>query len=93
MIVGIMELVLDVHEAFSLKDKRRIVKSLIERIRRRFNVSMAETDHLDVWNRAGLGVALVSNNQRFVNDTLQKLEDFIDKEVSVEIIARHKEIL
>ena len=92
MVVGILQMALEVPEAFSLKDKRRIIRSLVERVRKRFNVSAAEIGHLDVWNRASLGVAIIANNRRFVNESLQKVEDFIENETSVLVIDRDMEI-
>ena len=92
MVVGILQMALEVPEAFSLKDKRRIIRSLVERVRKRFNVSVAEIGQLDVWNRASLGVAIIANNRRFVNESLQKVEDFIENETSVLVIDRDMEI-
>jgi uncharacterized protein YlxP (DUF503 family) len=64
----------------SLKEKRSIVKSLIGRLRSRFNVSAAEVDHQDNKTSAIIGIAVVSNDNRFVNEQLDKIIDFMHKD-------------
>jgi hypothetical protein len=71
---------------FSLKEKRRLLKSLIAQIKRDYNVSIAEIDHLDDRRSAVLGVALVSNDGRLNQRVLDKLAAWIDRhpEITVE---------
>jgi hypothetical protein len=76
----------------SLKAKRSILGSLKGRIRSRFNVSVAEVDHLDLWQRAAIGVALVTNDRRFADEVLGKVVGLISSEPRVEILDRHIEI-
>jgi len=64
----------------SLKEKRAIVKSLIERLKNRFNVSVAEVDHNDSKNSCLIGLATVSNDSRFVNQQLDKIISFMRKD-------------
>ena len=71
--VGLVQLRLHVTEAMSLKEKRRIVKGFKDRTRNRFNVSVAEVDGLDQHRLAVLAVAMVSNDRRYVESTLQKI--------------------
>ena len=66
MRIGILRMELVVYEALSLKDKRRVIKSIKDRVRARFNVSVAEVDHLDSRQRATLAIAMVSNEATFV---------------------------
>lgn len=68
---------LSVGDAMSLKDKRRVVKSLKDRISRRHNVSIAEVAALDEHRRAILGLAMVGNDSRYVQGALSKLVDFV----------------
>ena len=77
MIVGVLRVRLGVFEALSLKDKRRVIKSLKDRISARHNVSVAEVADLDHRQAATLGIALVANDPRFVESTLSKLVDEI----------------
>ena len=65
------------HGITSLKDKRRIVKSVIERLKSRFNISISEVDHNDIKTSAVIAMALVSNDTRFINRQLDKVLDFM----------------
>ena len=73
MTIGSLRLELFLPESHSLKDKRRVIKSLAERLRRRFNVSVAEVDFQDTWQRAGLAVAAAGSSDRIVRETLEKI--------------------
>jgi hypothetical protein len=64
--------------AFSLKDKRRVVKSVIARVRNEFNVSIAEVDSQDIWQEAVLGVSCVSTSQRYAHGQLEAVVRFIE---------------
>jgi hypothetical protein len=77
MIVGVLRVELAVLEAVSLKDKRRVVKGLKDRLVHKFHVSVAEVDALDARQKAVLGVAMVSNDSRFVQSCLDKVVDYI----------------
>jgi hypothetical protein len=78
MVVGVLRLTLHVPECFSLKDKRRVVKQLIERTRNRFDLAIAETGLLDVHSQAEVGLATVGNDRRVVNSVLDKAVGYID---------------
>ncbi len=77
MIIGVLELRLSIYEARSLKDKRRVIKSLKDRVRNSFNVSIAEVDYNDVMRSALLGVAVVTNEKPFAEEVLSKVVDFV----------------
>ncbi|MED5564503.1 MAG: DUF503 domain-containing protein [Gemmatimonadota bacterium] len=81
---------LSLPECRSLKDKRRVVKSLKDRIRGRFNVSVAETAHQDVWTRAQLSVALVTRDGASPDSVISKLDRFIEGEHRVVILSVDK---
>ncbi|MCL2322627.1 MAG: DUF503 domain-containing protein [Oscillospiraceae bacterium] len=76
MVIGVLTLNLYLEDAFSLKDKRHIVKSLIERIRNRFNASVAETDLNDVWKNAVISVVCVSNDSSHIDSMLSNIVEF-----------------
>ncbi len=78
MIVGICNIRLHLHDNRSLKGKRRVVKTIIDRVGNKFNVSIAEVDHQDLWQSAEIGVAVVSNEQRHANSSLTAVVNFID---------------
>lgn len=77
MVVGVLQVEISIPDAMSLKDKRRVVLSLKDRIAHAHNVSIAEVDALDEHRRAILGIAMVSNDRRYVEGGLSKLVDFI----------------
>ena len=77
MVVGVLQVRLGVFEARSLKDKRRVTKSLKDRLGARHNVSIAEVDDLDHRQAATLGLAMVANESRFVESALAKIVDEI----------------
>jgi uncharacterized protein YlxP (DUF503 family) len=78
MHVGVCTIHIRLLESDSLKDKRRVVKSIKDRVRNKFNVSIAEIDGLDKWQWATLGVACVSNDSRFTNSVLSNVVEFIN---------------
>lgn len=78
MIVGTAVVELQLPENGSLKGKRQVLRSIKDRIRVRFNVSIAEVDRQDAWQRATLGVAVVSNDARLVDETLNKVINCIE---------------
>jgi uncharacterized protein YlxP (DUF503 family) len=85
MHIGTLTIVLYLHATQSLKDKRQILKSLIETTRQKFNVSIAEIEDMDKWRRATLGIACVSNDARHVNRVLDKVLDSIESNPTVEV--------
>ena len=78
MVVGVLQVELRIPGADSLKAKRMVLRSLKDRIRKEFNVSIAEVEDNDQWQSAGLAVAVVSNDRRFANQVLSKVVDFVD---------------
>jgi hypothetical protein len=79
-------------ENASLKGKRKVVKSLIGRLRSRFNVSVAEVDSNDLWQRVELGLAVVGNDRRFVNSSLDKILDYVEREDEADTVDSYMEI-
>ncbi len=78
MVIGVCRLTLSIPGSYSLKDKRRVVKSLVERIGNRFNVAVAEVDEHEVWNEAVLGVACVSTASAHANAMLVSVVGFVE---------------
>jgi len=75
--VGVLRLTLHLPEPGSLKSKRHLVRSAVDRVRARFNVAVAEVADNDLWQRSVLGVAAVGNDRALVNETLDKVADFV----------------
>jgi uncharacterized protein YlxP (DUF503 family) len=89
--VGIVELHLP--DVGSLKGKRHALKGLKERVRARYEVSVAEVDHHDLWQRATLALACVSHDSRHANEVVSKAMDFIEEHVDGRVIDTSVEIL
>ncbi len=77
MITAIVRIELGLDGCRSLKDKRQIVRSIIERTRARFQVAIAEVEDQDLWQRATIGAAYVSSNGNHAHEVMQKVVDFI----------------
>jgi uncharacterized protein YlxP (DUF503 family) len=77
MIIGVMTAHLSLHGITSLKGKRSIVKSLIGRLKSRFNISISEVDHQDSKNTAVIGIAVVSNETHFIDRQFDTILDFM----------------
>lgn len=93
MIVGTCEIEILIYESYSLKDKRHVIKSIIERMKLRFNASVAEVDFNDIWNKSMIGVAVVGNKKSICESSIQSIIDFIDNDGRVEIINYSMEVL
>ena len=92
MIVGVLRIDLAVYESRSLKDKRRVVKGIKDRISNRFNASVAEVGALDSPKRAVLGLALVGNDTAFVHSCLDTIIDFIRRQGAASLIDYEREV-
>jgi uncharacterized protein len=77
MHVGILTLELGIYDAFSLKDKRRAIRSVKDKIAHRYNVSVAEVAALDSLRHGVLGVAMVSNDHAYVQGALDQIVDYV----------------
>ena len=93
MIVGLLTLDLHIPEANSLKSKRMVIKSLIDRIKNRFNVSVAEVDAQNLWQRSVIGIAYVSNETVMINRVFEKIRTHVNDTHSVELINSNMEML
>ena len=93
MIVGILRVELVIFESRSLKDKRRVIKSMKDTIAERYRVSIAEVDHLESPKRATLGVALVSNDSRQVHERFDKIADYIRMNTQVSLLSYEREFV
>jgi uncharacterized protein len=93
MVVGVCTIDLHLPGIGSLKGKRQILLSLKERIKNTYNVSIAEVDANDLWQRAVLGVACVANDGRHVNRVLDSVLNAVRANPSVELVQHHTELL
>jgi len=93
MVVGVLLVDLHLPANHSLKEKRMVLKSLKDRLHHQFNVSVAEVDGHELWQRAGLGVASVGTDQRYLNGQLSKIVDWLRGSRSVEVLDYQLEFL
>lgn len=93
MTVGVLRLTLYIPENHSLKGKRSVLRKIKARVSDRFNVSIAECEDHDLWQRAVLGVSQVGTDQAFVDAALRQVVSFIDNLQVAEIGEEHVEFL
>jgi uncharacterized protein YlxP (DUF503 family) len=93
VIVGTCRFELHFPESNSLKSKRHVLRSLKDRLRGRFNLSVAEVGGENLWQRCSLGVAVVANDVTFVRKVLSKVADVIAEEPRLVILDCTTEIV
>lgn len=93
MVVGVCTLDLRLPGIGSLKGKRQILLSLKQRIQGKFNVSIAEVDAQDLWQRAVLGIACVATDGRYANQLLDSVLNLVRANPSVELVEHRLELL
>ena len=93
MPVGLLTLELHLAEAHSLKDKRHVLRSLKDRLRANFNVAVAELDYEDTWQRSVVGVVTLSNEDRHVEESLQKVLAEADRILGPLVVSHSVELL
>ena len=86
MFVGAVKIELFFHGCCSLKEKRQILKSILCKVQAKFNVSAAEIDHQDLWQRATIGIAYVSESEFQAKKALQKVQSFVEGLNTAEVI-------
>jgi uncharacterized protein YlxP (DUF503 family) len=80
LVVGTCTISLHIPESGSLKSKRWVLRRIKDRVRNKFNVSIAEVGDFDLWQRSTLGVAVVSRDGRFANQVISKVIDLIESD-------------
>jgi len=93
MVVGLCTVELFISESRSLKDKRQVLHSLKDRLHRKFNLSVAEVDGQDLWQKAVLGMACVANEGGHVNQVLEQALNVIKGMPTVEVVRSKLELL
>lgn len=92
--IGFCEFELYLPGMLSLKEKRGIIKSLLNRMRQEFNVANAEVDHLDDWQNATIAVTCVSTSSKIIHQVFQRVEQWMERRYpDAVIIDRRSEIL
>ena len=91
--MGLCTIELFIGDSQSLKDKRQVLLSLKDRLRQKFNLSVAEVDEQNLWQKAVLGLACVANDGRHVNQVLDQALNLIRSYAVVEIVQSRIELL
>jgi uncharacterized protein len=93
MVVGVGTIELLIHDSCSLKAKRHVVKSILGRVRSKFDLSIAEVDNQDKWQRCTIGFAVVTNEKGHAHTMLEGITAYVDGLHMAEIIDSHIEIV
>ncbi|WP_125610337.1 DUF503 domain-containing protein [Specibacter cremeus] len=93
MWVGWIEFDLLLGDVHSLKEKRSVVRPVLNELRHRFDVAVAEVDHLALHRRAGIGASLVSADRAHIVDVLDAVEHYVAYRPGVELLGAHRRIL
>ena len=93
MRIGILQFSLTIRWARSLKDKRQVVKSLKDRLRNRFNVSVAEIEDQDLPQTATMGIVMAGNDGRYINGALDKILNILREYPDADLEAHSIEVL
>ena len=92
MVVGILSVEISLEGCLSLKDKRQVVRSLIGRVKSRFNASVAEVDLMNRHQRGVIGAALVSNDRRHMDAQIDHLLNFIEADGRFSVVSVQREL-
>jgi len=92
-IIGLMTVDLFIPDSGSLKEKRLVLKSIKDKIHHKFNVSIAEVDFQDKWQRAVIGIAQVGNDYGFIEKNMQEIFKLIESNGSAEIVKHTIEFM
>jgi len=93
VVIGVLRLTLHLPESGSLKGKRRILRSIKDRLRSQFNVSVAEVDYQNLWQKAEIAVALAATDREYADKVLQTILNKVESWRLAEIIDVQVEIL
>jgi uncharacterized protein YlxP (DUF503 family) len=92
MVVGTLKIAFRLHDNRSLKGKRKVVKSIVGKVKSRFNVSISEVGSNDMWERIELGVSAVGNDRRHIDSSLNHVLNYIDSLYLASIVDTRLEI-
>ncbi|HMO05003.1 MAG TPA: DUF503 domain-containing protein [Kiritimatiellia bacterium] len=93
MVIGCVQFKLSIPDANSLKDKRMVLRSLKDRMLNKMNVSVAETDHQDVWKSCGLTIVTVAAEKHIVESRISEVSDFIRSNPAIVVLDMMVEMI
>ena len=92
MIVGTLQLKIHFPNPQSLKEKRMLLKSLLTRLRQEFNAGIAELDGMDLWQYSVIGAVCIGREKKELDQILDKILGFLDRENNLQVIEHEKEL-
>ncbi len=92
MVVGTLKIELHLYDNHSLKGKRKIVRSMLDKVKHKFNVAAAEVGSNDKWQKIELGISTVGNDRRHIDSSLNNILTFLDSLYLAEIVDTKIEI-
>ena len=92
MVVGNLKIEFHLTDNRSLKGKRKVVRSMVDKVKSRFNVSIAEVGSNDKWQKIELGISAVGNDRRHINSSLNHILGFLDSLCLAQIVHTEMEI-
>ena len=93
MVVGSLKIVFYLNDNRSLKGKRKIVRSMVDKVKSRFNVSIAEVGSNDKWQKIELGISAVGNDRRHIDSSLNHILDYLDSLCLAQIVNTEMDII
>ncbi len=93
MVIGVLRLTLYLPESGSLKGKRRVLRSLKDRLRSQFNVSVAEVDHQNLWQKSEVAVAIAATDRDYADKVLQTILGKVESWRLAEVVDVEMEII
>ncbi|MFA4986619.1 MAG: DUF503 domain-containing protein [Candidatus Brocadiia bacterium] len=93
MFVGVLRIECIIPISASLKDKRQAIRSLKDKLAWKFNVSVAEVGFQEKWQRAAIGVAVVSGEEAHLQRSLNEISAFVREFPAIRVVSIHKEVL
>jgi uncharacterized protein YlxP (DUF503 family) len=91
LVIGLLTVELLISASLSLKDKRNVLDSVKRKLQHKFNVSIAEIDYKDLWNKSVLAIVMVSDSTIVVDSHLQYVLNFIEKLREIEVLSVRRE--
>ncbi|MGM7701215.1 DUF503 domain-containing protein [Pseudalkalibacillus sp. Hm43] len=91
--IGSLKCECQIFDAHSLKEKRSVVKKVMQRLKNQFNVAVAETDHHELWQRFEIGVVTISKDKQMVEKELQKVLESFDRYEEFQVTSYDMELL
>lgn len=92
MIVGVLKIEFHLHDNRSLKEKRKIVKSMVDKVKHKFNVAIAEVGSNDKWQKVELGITTIGNDRCHIDASLNNVLAFLDSMYLADIVDLKTEI-